>query len=124
MLLVCRVKWEPVAPEEEEEEGEEKEKHDKVEVSFHFAPLPNQPAWTESGPTNDLDFIALAGGDASGGVESQGHSQTRPAAETRVYTATAATTNYGDIWERAMAGLQRDFNSRFSMSAPMPTCSA
>lgn len=60
MLLVCRVKREPGAEDE-----------DQVRVSFHFAPLPNQPPWTDGGPVNDLDFIALVGGDANAGVEPQ-----------------------------------------------------
>jgi len=119
MLLVCQVKWEPVAPEEEEEEeeeGEEKEKHDKVEVSFHFAPLPTQPAWTGSGPANDLDFVALAGGDASGGVEAQGHSEMRPATKLAFIPPRSPPPNYGAIWDEAVAGLPRDFFALLDVS--------
>jgi hypothetical protein len=92
LLLICRVRWEPVALEE-----------DQVEVSFHFAPLPNQPPWTDNGPANDLDFIALAGGDPNAGVEPQ--SQVPPIDVTR---SPPPPPDYGDIWERSVAGLQVD----------------
>jgi hypothetical protein len=92
LLLICRVKWEPAAEEE-----------DQVKVSFHFAPLPNQPPWTDSGPANDLDFVALIGGDANAGVEPQ--SQIPPIDVTR---SPPPPPDYGDIWEKSVAGLQRD----------------
>jgi len=94
LLLICRVKWDPVAPE-----------GDQVEVSFHFAPLPNHPPWTDSGPTNDLDFVALAGGDSNTGVEPQ---LPVPRPEFKLSVSPPPPPPYGDIWERAMAGLQRD----------------
>jgi hypothetical protein len=52
LLLIARVTWEPIAAEE-----------DKVEVSFHFAPLPDQQPWPQTPPPNDIDF--LAGVDAN-----------------------------------------------------------
>lgn len=91
MLLVCQVKWEP-----EEEE-------DKVEVSFHFAPLPNQPAWTQTGPATDADFVALAGGEANAGVDAQSQSQSNVFARLK-----GRLPDYGDVWEKAIVGLQRD----------------
>jgi len=103
MLLVCQVKWEPLPPTAEEEE-EEQPKQDKVEVSFHFAPLPDQAPWTQSVPTKDLDFVALAGGEANAGVDAQSYSQS-------VFAPLAAVQvipDYGAIWDKAVAGLQRD----------------
>jgi hypothetical protein len=94
LLLICRVKWEPVAL-----------KEDQVGVSFHFAPLPNQPPWTDNGPANDFDFVALAGGDPNTGVEPQ---LPVPPTEFKLSVSPPPPPPYGDIWERAMAGLQRD----------------
>jgi hypothetical protein len=92
MLLVCQVKWEPVAEEE-----------DQVEISFHFAPLPGQQPWTQIAPTNDVDFVIMAGGEANAGVEAQSHSQIAiPLA------AMQPPPDYGAIWEKSVAGLQRD----------------
>jgi hypothetical protein len=91
ILLVCQVKWEPVV-----------EAADKVEVSFHFAPLPNQPAWTQTDPVNDLDFVTLTGGDANAGVDAQSQSSLRFARLKRT------TPDYGAIWEKAIAGLPVD----------------
>lgn len=92
MLLVCQVKWEPVVGAD-----------DKVEVSFHFAPLPNQPAWMQSGPANDLDFVALTGGDASAGVTAQSQSGPNTFANLN-----RSTPDYGAIWDQAIAGLPVD----------------
>ena len=93
MLLVCQVRWEP-APDQV----------DKVEVSFHFAPLPNQPAWTQTGVAQSLDFVSLAGGESSAGVDAQGHSEP----DVFRFKAVKETPDYGAVWEKAIAGLPPD----------------
>jgi len=92
MLLVCQVKWEPVAG-----------KGDKVEVSFQFTPLPNQPAWQPANAPDGLDFIALAGGDADAGVAARSHTGAN-----LFKRAVARSPDYGAIWEKSVAGLSAD----------------
>lgn len=100
MLLVSRVQWEPIA-----------EFEDKVDVSFHFAPLPGQPAWTETEPAKDLDFAALAGADPDAGVTAQSRSTLNSFARLK-----RPPIDYGAIWDRAVAGLQQHHFSLLDVS--------
>jgi hypothetical protein len=93
LLLIARVTWEPLADDE-----------DDVEVSFHFAPLPDQQPWPQTASPKELDFVTLAGADSNAGVEAQSQSYDatpRFAREIRV-------PDYGGRWDGAIAGLQRD----------------
>ena len=90
LLLIARVTWEPIAEDE-----------DKVDVSFHFAPLPDQQPWPQTPPPNDLDF--LAGVDANAGVEAQSQ-----AGGSVVLGRGRFLPDYGAIWDKSTVTLQRD----------------
>jgi hypothetical protein len=93
VMLVCRVAWEPFAEDE-----------DRVEVSFHFAPLPGQQPWLQAPAPGDIDFVALAGGDASAGVEAQSQGQSHAV----VVGSGRLLPDYGAIWDKAVTHMQRD----------------
>lgn len=88
LLLIARVTWEPAA-----------EKKDKVDVSFLFAPLPDQQPWPQTPPPDDINF--LAGMDEKGGVDAQ--SQSHGAA-----LFSRVPIDPGVIWDEATVSLQRD----------------
>lgn len=98
-LLVCLVRWEPSLEVEEEQK-----KKDKVEVSFHFAPLPNQPPFT---PTNmeEIDFLKLTGADPKAGVEARVPS---PAEESFAVYIPPELPDYGYFWDEAISIFPRD----------------
>jgi len=95
LLLIARVTWEPIAEEE-----------DKVDVSFHFAPLPDQQPWPQTPAPNDLDFVSLAGGDGTAGVQpqAQAQSESSPAFVFRP----PPPPEYGRRWDEAVSALQRE----------------
>jgi len=84
-LLVCRVKWESVAKDE-----------DKVEVSFHFAPLPNQPPW-ETANAKEIDFLEFTGADPNAGVEAQSQAPPPPSP-----THTNPLPDYDRLWKKGI----------------------
>jgi hypothetical protein len=88
LLLIARVTWEPIS-----------KKKDKVDVSFLFAPLPDQQPWPQTPPPDDINF--LAGVDEKGGVDAQSQSQGSA-------LFGRARTDYGAIWDKATVPLQRD----------------
>ncbi len=102
MLLVCRVAWEPVA-----------DVPDQVEVSFHFAPLPGQPAWTQPAKVKDLDFVTLTGGDPSGGEQARSQSA---APLFGAFARSLRSPDYGTIWDDATARLPRDLFALLDVS--------
>ena len=89
-LLVCQVKWEPVT-----------QKEDKVEVSFHFAPLPNQPAWPATN-ANEFDFLEFTGAKAEAGVQAQSHDPPRGFKALAFFAASQPLPNYQEIWDGAI----------------------
>ncbi len=93
-LLVCQVKWEPVAEEE-----------DKVEVSFHFASLPNQPQW-EPASMKELDFLEFTRADPNVGVEAQSHGPAPQSLE--VFLPPQPLPDYGDRWKEAISVFPAD----------------
>jgi hypothetical protein len=98
LLLVARVMWEPFAEDE-----------DEVEVSFHFAPWPDQQPWPQTPAPHDLDFTTLSGGDASAGVQAQAQAEAQPEGSTvRFVRAPPEPPEYGERWDAAVDGLQRD----------------
>ena len=92
LLLIARVMWQP-APQDE----------DDVTVSFFFAPLPDQEPWPQVPSPNELDFGALAGANASAGVDAQSEAQSAA-----VFARGVRLPDYGAIWDRSAAILQRD----------------
>lgn len=93
LLLIARVMWEPAA-----------EKEDKVEVSFHFAPLPDQQPWPQTPSPHDLDFVGLAAADANAGVEAQSQAHGAVAH----FARGVRPPDYGEIWDKSTVVLQRD----------------
>lgn len=93
LMLICRVAWEPAVSDE-----------DRVEVSFHFAPLPNQPAWPQAAEMSNLDFVAMAGGEASAGVDARSQGQSHAA----IVGRGRVLPNYGEIWDTAVNHIPRD----------------
>ena len=85
LLLIARVTWEPAT-----------EKKDKIDVSFLFAPLPDQQPWPQTSPPDDINF--LAGVDEKGGVDAQ--SQSHGAA-----LFSRVPIDYGAIWDKATVSL-------------------
>jgi hypothetical protein len=101
LLLIARVMWEPLAEDE-----------DRVEVSFHFAPLPDQQPWPQTSSPKELDFVALAGADANAGVEAQSEAQGAAA----VFARGVRLADYGSIWDKSTIALQRDYFALLDVS--------
>lgn len=94
-LLVCQVKWERVTEEE-----------DKAEVSFHFAPLPNQPQAAPASSTQEVDFFELTGADANADAEAQSYG---PAPQSlAVFTPPQPLPDYEKHWNEAISALPAD----------------
>lgn len=102
LWLVGQVKWQPDAP-----------KNDKVEVSFHFAPL--QSTLLEAvvpPPENakpDLDFGAI--GDA--GVSPQAYRVVEPSA---AFEPQEPLPDYGRIWQEATEQITDDYFALLDVS--------
>jgi hypothetical protein len=92
-LLVCQVKWERVS-----------KKEDKAEVSFHFAPLPNQ-AQPEPASTKDIDFLEFTNADPTAGAEAQ---VPVTAGESLAVFIPPELPDYGGFWDEAISVFPRD----------------